>query len=165
VEGVYSFADERRAGLIAKTESFRAANLANKDAWRLSGVVETVAWYTAEDQRVCQFCAVMDGVTIAVDDNFFDAGDTIKGIDGGTMKASYGDIDPPPMHPDCRCYLRPEEIRGTETEVDGLDPVFLFFVTVRHVLPDLKPATALAPNLSSDRQHISLVKCCGIAHI
>jgi hypothetical protein len=38
VDGVYSFADERRAGLISKTKAFRAANLANKDAWRLSDV-------------------------------------------------------------------------------------------------------------------------------
>jgi hypothetical protein len=42
----------------------------------------------SQEQRVYQFCSVMDDVTIAIDDNFFDAGDT--------MKASYGDIDTPP---------------------------------------------------------------------
>jgi hypothetical protein len=42
--------------------------------------------------------------------------DTVKGVDGGTMKASYGDIDTPPLHPDCRCYLRPEDIRATEVD-------------------------------------------------
>jgi hypothetical protein len=60
--------------------------------------VKSVTWYTAEDQRVCQFCSVIDGVTIAIDDTFFDAGDTIKGVNGGTMKANYGDIETPPMH-------------------------------------------------------------------
>jgi HK97 family phage portal protein len=110
VDGVYSYADERRAGLIAKTESFRAANLANKDAWRLSGVVKTVKWYTAEDEKVCQFCQEQDGKEISIDDNFYDAGDTIKGTDGGFMTANYGDIEAPPLHPDCRCYVRPETI-------------------------------------------------------
>ena len=48
VDGVYSYADEKRAALIAKTESFRAANWANKEAWRASGVVKTVKWYSSE---------------------------------------------------------------------------------------------------------------------
>jgi hypothetical protein len=53
VDGVYSFADERRAGLIAKTESYRAANWANREAWTQSGVVQSLMWYTAEDEKVC----------------------------------------------------------------------------------------------------------------
>jgi Phage Mu protein F like protein len=110
VDGVYSFADSRRAGLIAKTESFRAANSANKAAWLQSGVVKTVKWYTAEDTKVCQFCEELDGKEIDIEDNFYDAGDTIVGKDGGSMTANYGDIEAPPVHPDCRCYIRPEGI-------------------------------------------------------
>jgi HK97 family phage portal protein len=110
VDGVYSFADTRRAGLIAKTESFRAANWANKQAWKDSGVVKTIKWYTAEDAKVCQFCAELDDTVIGIDDNFYDAGDTIVGKDGGSMTANYGDVEAPPVHPDCRCYLRPEGI-------------------------------------------------------
>lgn len=45
----------KRAALIAKTESFRAANGANKEAWKASGVVQTIRWYSAEDSKVCQF--------------------------------------------------------------------------------------------------------------
>lgn len=60
VDGVYSYADERRAGLIAKTESFRAANWANKEAWKASGVVKTVKWFSAKDASVCQFWAAME---------------------------------------------------------------------------------------------------------
>jgi hypothetical protein len=40
-------------GLVAKTESYRPANFANLQAWQKSGVVSTVKWYTAEDDRVC----------------------------------------------------------------------------------------------------------------
>ncbi|HEX3861285.1 MAG TPA: phage portal protein [Stellaceae bacterium] len=111
VDGVYSFADERRAGMIAQTESYRASNFANKEAWRQSGVVKTVKWYTAEDQRVCEFCGTMEAQgPIPVDDSFADAGDKIIGTDGGTYTADYGVVDAPPLHPLCRCYLRPEEI-------------------------------------------------------
>ncbi len=110
VDGVYSFADERRAGLIAKTESFRAANLANKDAWRLSGVVKSVKWYTSELPNVCQFCQALDGKEIPIDDNFFNLGDTVKGVNGGFMTLDYSDVEAPPIHPDCACFIRPEQI-------------------------------------------------------
>jgi HK97 family phage portal protein len=111
VDGVYSFADDRRAGLIAKTESFRAANYANKAAWQASGVVKTVRWYTAEDDHVCEYCDAMEQKgPISINDNFADAGDKITGTDGGVMTADYGDIEAPPAHPDCRCYIRPEDV-------------------------------------------------------
>jgi HK97 family phage portal protein len=110
VDDVFAFADDRRAGMIAKTESFRAANFANKAAWQKSGVVKTVKWYTAEDSDVCQYCAAQDGKEIDIAENFFDAGDTIGGKDGGSMSADYGDIGGPPLHPLCRCYIRPSEI-------------------------------------------------------
>jgi HK97 family phage portal protein len=110
VDGVYSFADERRASLIAKTESYRAANWANKQAWQQSGVVKTLKWYTAEDGQVCEFCHEQDGKEIAIDDNFYDSGETISGSEGSFMTANYGDIEAPPLHPDCRCYVRPEQI-------------------------------------------------------
>jgi SPP1 gp7 family putative phage head morphogenesis protein len=96
VDGVYSFADERRAGLIAKTESYRAANWANREAWAQSGVVKSLMWYTAEDERVCAYCNELDGTVVGIEDKFFN--DT------------YSDGEIPPRHPDCRCYVRPETI-------------------------------------------------------
>lgn len=47
---------------------------------------------------------------VGINDNFADAGDTIKGIEGSFMTANFGDIEAPPCHPDCRCYLGPDEI-------------------------------------------------------
>lgn len=110
VDNVYDFADTRRAGLIAKTESFRAGNAANKAAWKVSGVVKSIKWYTAEDSMVCQFCAPLDGKEIGIDENFFDDGDEVEGSEGKTMTLNYGDVGNPPLHPDCRCYIRPENI-------------------------------------------------------
>lgn len=96
VDGVYEFADERRASMIAKTEAYRAANQANLSAWDKSGVVSTVKWFTAEDGSVCPECADLDGKIVDVGRDFF--------------TADYGDGNSPPLHPDCRCYLRPEDV-------------------------------------------------------
>jgi HK97 family phage portal protein len=96
VDGVYSFADERRAGLIAKTESFRAANWANREAWSQSGVVKSLIWYTAEDERVCPECEELDGKEVGIEDAFY--------------KDTYSDGTAPPLHPDCRCYIRPGDV-------------------------------------------------------
>jgi hypothetical protein len=72
-------------------------------------VVKTITRYTAED-GVCQYCQAMDYKEIAVEDNFFNIGDTIKGAKDGLMTLDYSDVETPPLHPDCRFYVRPGQI-------------------------------------------------------
>jgi hypothetical protein len=36
----------------------------------------------------------------------------IEGDEGGSMTADYGDVSAPPLHPDCRCYIRPRSVEG-----------------------------------------------------
>jgi len=96
VDGVYSFADDKRAEMIAKTESYRASNWANVQAWRQSGVVKTLKWYTSEQSNVCPICASLEGKEVGIEDEFFND--------------SYSDGDAPPRHPFCNCYVRPEVI-------------------------------------------------------
>jgi hypothetical protein len=79
----------------SSSSQIRAANLANKDAWRLSGVVSTVRWYTAEDDNVCEFCQAQDGKEIGIDDNFYSSGDEIEGVNGKVTTADYGDVEAP----------------------------------------------------------------------
>ena len=110
VKEVYDFSDEVRAERVARTESFRVANGATKEAWKQSGVVKTIKWYTAADERVCPFCGNLHGKIVDIDKNFFDKGDSVTGTDGSTMEVDYSDVGFPPLHPDCRCYTRPEEI-------------------------------------------------------
>ena len=110
ISDIYEFSDATRAEMVARTEAFRAANLATKEAWKQSGVVETVKWYTAEDSLVCTLCAPMDGKVISVNENFFDKGDTAQGSDGSSFDITYSDVETPPLHPDCRCYIRPEDL-------------------------------------------------------
>ncbi|BFT94963.1 MAG: hypothetical protein MNSN_01630 [Minisyncoccus archaeiphilus] len=110
VKDIYEFNDNYRALTVAKTETFRAANAANKEAWKQSGTVKTIKWFTAADDQVCDFCGPMHNKTIGIEENFFNKGDEVVGNDGKTMKVDYSDVGSPPLHPHCRCYIRPEKI-------------------------------------------------------
>ena len=110
VSEIYDFSDDTRAEMVARTEAFRTANLATKEAWKQSGVVKTVKWYTAEDSLVCPLCEPMDGKVVSIEDNFFNLGDSVQGSDGSTFDVSYSDVEAPPLHPNCRCYIRPEDL-------------------------------------------------------
>jgi HK97 family phage portal protein len=110
---VYGAADDYGAERLAKTEAFRTSNMALKTAWQQSGVVKTVRWYTSELANVCPFCQQMNGKIVSVDSNFLDAGQTVSvgdGDDAKTYTADYGDVSAPPLHPNCLCFLRPEEV-------------------------------------------------------
>lgn len=110
VNRVYGFSDEYRAERTAKTEVFRTANDAAHEAWKQTGVVKSIKWYTARDEMVCEFCGPMDGTVISIEKSFFDEGDTVSGSDGGTLDLSYDSVNNPPLHPNCRCEIMPEEI-------------------------------------------------------
>ena len=78
----------------------------------------------------------MHGITIAIEDDFFKKGDTVTGANGSEMKLDYSDVGAPPLHANCRCYSRPDEIevnfdegkaqKGDDGDnlVDGLLKIF-----------------------------------------
>jgi SPP1 gp7 family putative phage head morphogenesis protein len=110
VSDIYEWSNQTRAEMVAKTETFRVANSASKEAWKQAGVVKTIKWYTAADERVCQYCGPMHGKVIAIDEKFFEKGDELIGTEDGKLRLDYSDIEAPPLHVDCRCTIRPEEI-------------------------------------------------------
>lgn len=110
VRQVREFSDEVRAEQVARTETFRVANDATHEAWRQSEIVKTIKWFTAADERVCPFCEPMHGKVIGIEDRFFSKDDEITGSDGSRMSVDYEDINDPPLHVSCRCYVRPETI-------------------------------------------------------
>jgi HK97 family phage portal protein len=110
VREVYEYSNQVRAEMVARTESFYIANEANKEAYRQSGVVKSIRWYTAEDERVCEFCGPMNGKIIDIDEVFFKKGDELVGSEGTAMKMDYRAIDVPPLHTNCRCFVRPESV-------------------------------------------------------
>lgn len=94
-----------RADLVADTEIFRMANSGIKESFRQSGVVKTVVWYTAQDDRVCEFCRSLHGKEIPIEKDFFSKGTIFEGDAGGKIKLKYDDVGAPPLHPSCRCVL------------------------------------------------------------
>lgn len=125
VAQIYEMSDEVRAEQVARTEVFRVANDATKEAWKQSGVVKTIKWYTAQDERVCPYCDPMNGKVIDIEKNFFNKGDMVEGSDGSQFNADYSDVGAPPLHVSCRCYTRPEEITlaGPKNEIKELPKI------------------------------------------
>jgi len=109
VNSIYDFADVTRAETVAKTELFRIANTASKQAWKQAGVKEMM-WQAFDDDLTCEFCREMDGKVESIENNFLDDGDTFAGDEGGTLSLDYADVGAPPLHPNCRCGLQPQEV-------------------------------------------------------
>lgn len=117
ISDVYALSEGYRAERMARTEVFSAANDASKDAYIASGVVKSLRWKTAEDELTCPFCAPLDNKIISVTDNFYDKGTTLTGTQDGkevSMSLDYEGIENPPLHPNCRCFIIPEEISTKE---------------------------------------------------
>ena len=70
---------QRRATLIARTETLRAHNEGRKVFYRQVGITK-VRWLIADDERTCPICRALDGKVFRIEE--------LKG---------------PPAHPGCRC--------------------------------------------------------------
>lgn len=77
-----------RAEMIAQTETTRAFQRGNVEAWIASGVVEGIKWQTAQDELTCEVCGPLAGVTDSLDGDF-------------------GGVGQPPAHVRCRCWTLP----------------------------------------------------------
>lgn len=88
--------DEARAEVIARTETMRASNEGQQEAWDQateSGLLtgdEKQEWIVTPDDRLCPICEPMDGVQVGLDELFDVDGDQVDG---------------PPAHPNCRCTI------------------------------------------------------------
>ena len=71
--------------------------------WAQSDVVTGKRWLAAPGE--CEFCAVADGKTAALDEPFYRKGQTLSGNRGGTLELNFEDIDHHPLHPNCRCAV------------------------------------------------------------
>ncbi|MBQ5659474.1 MAG: hypothetical protein IIV02_08145 [Peptococcaceae bacterium] len=107
----YAARQHRQRGyLIARTELAHGYNkgeyFAVKQAQEKGYMGECVkVWCTADDERVCGSCGPMDGMRIALDDEF----DFSTKLDGWTRLT-------PPLHPNCRCGFLIEEIAPPQTD-------------------------------------------------
>lgn len=84
IEAYFDDQSQYRAEMVARTEITGATNFATLEAARQSGVVEGKTWLAASDAEL--ECAGLDGTTVGLDESF-------------------GDVDQPPLHPNCRCTV------------------------------------------------------------
>jgi len=106
IDKVYSGLEAYQLNAIARTETSRAVNFATVDGYRQSGVVNGKEWLTAFDERTCDWCEEMNGKVIALDEDYFKEGDTMK-VGKESLDISYEDVGEPPLHVSCRCTTIP----------------------------------------------------------
>jgi len=104
---------KHRLDMIARTETIRASNKGAQERYRSWGVPYN-EWYTAKDDRTCDFCLELHGTVYGVDETLYRVGEQMNvevERDGEkkilTLKFGYEDVTCPPLHPRCRCVLLP----------------------------------------------------------
>ncbi len=102
--------EKYRADMLAQDLTFSTANSATESAYKQSGVVKTVEWYTSGASNVCEFCREMQGRVKDLNGIYLREGETLRGKDGGELQVNFGDIVHPPVHPFCNCYTVPKSI-------------------------------------------------------
>jgi hypothetical protein len=123
--------------MIARTETLKATNYACKEAMRQSGVCTGAVWLCTDDDRLCDWCAEMDGKEIGLDENFFDLGDELtigEGDDAQTMTFDYENIEAPVLHVNCRCAVLAvvdESLLATSGD-EGDVTEGIFDLTIKH---------------------------------
>lgn len=95
-EVVQTLQDERewRVDRVVRNELVTAYSESSKRAYEMSGIVETLEWYTAEDERVCPICGPNHGVEVKPNETF----------PSGHSNS--------PAHIMCRCTVVPKKLKG-----------------------------------------------------
>lgn len=87
----------QRSENIARTETLRAANAGQELLWLQAaeeGLINEARtlkeWIVTPDDRLCEFCEPLDGQTQPLD---------------GFFTSEIGNVEVPPLHPQCRCAM------------------------------------------------------------
>ena len=99
---------KNRARMIARTETIWAYNRGALQNYRSIGI-ETKEWMVTADDRLCPWCASMDGTVTATDNPFWQAGDSLNVVkEERSLTLNFKmAVEHPPLHPNCRCVLLP----------------------------------------------------------
>ena len=97
--------DQKRARVIARTESARAYVQGQVESWRQSDLVVGKKWLVAPG--ACEFCTAIgqSGVTKGIDDAFYTVGESVTGTEGNTYVVDFENVVGPPLHPNCTCDI------------------------------------------------------------
>ncbi len=123
------YPQQKRAELIARTESARAIMAGKEQAWIQSGVVTHKVWDSQNDS--CPFCLAMEGKEMDLGSAWFSEGETmVVEFEGKLleMPMNYGPVPHPPLHPNCRCSMTakiemetPRKPEPEEVKVDAVE--------------------------------------------
>lgn len=108
---------------ITRTEVLRESNHFMVEAWRESGVVAGKQWLTDGDP--CPICIEIENQygEKSLDENFLNEGDTLDYINekgnSATYEIDYGDLEEPPVHPNCECTVLPILTAQKEFDVES----------------------------------------------
>ena len=100
--------NERRAQLIAMTETTRAAAEGTHIGYAESGVVTEEIWLTANDERVCPYCNSLNEQVVSINGgSFFDRlpDELREQLEQRAARNPNVRFARPPAHPGCRCRI------------------------------------------------------------
>ena len=112
VEDYFNYAERYRAARTARTETVRARQGGEVEAWKQSGVVQGYYWQTSTSNP-CPYCLEVeakygrDGAHLTFGQNFYDRGGSVGAEGQPPLALDYSDIPHPPLHPNCGCELVP----------------------------------------------------------
>jgi SPP1 gp7 family putative phage head morphogenesis protein len=148
IKDVFDDAKDRRAMLIARTETLRSNNWAALQAYKEAGV-EKQEWLVAPDYDPTDDdgeCDEYDGEIVGVDEDFHDG--------------EFG----PPLHPGCRCIVVPvtkeeeeeaaAEEGGDEEEGKGVLHSVVFKYKTKYGTPEARKAKLAAV----DKKHAPVIR-------
>lgn len=105
IKEVFAGATTSRAEMIARTETLASSNQGALEAYKQSPYVTKLEWSVSPD--ACEFCTEMDGTIVGVQESFLEDGSSLTLGDGSSMDINYGNVDHPPLHPNCKCSILP----------------------------------------------------------
>lgn len=98
---------QQRAEMLARTTTNWCYNEGAVSQYEASGFGQ-LGWSATDDDATCEFCMALDGKTFSLRTIVVASGDSLSGLDGGSMTAGI-DVEHPPLHPHCRCTILPVE--------------------------------------------------------
>lgn len=109
-----------RAEMIAITETTRLQSAGQIEAWKASGEIAAKMWVTSEDERVCPLCGPLHG-SITVLSGGWAITESLIAMVPELQKALSGPttVQHPPIHPRCRCRLRPVPVSELPNVIDA----------------------------------------------
>ncbi len=96
--------EEVRADRVVEDQRVQLASAVAKTVFIAGGITKLI--WSAGGSEPCEFCEMLDGKVVGINDHFVGSGGSVSGKDGGTLNVSQN-IGHPPVHAYCQCDISP----------------------------------------------------------